>query len=174
MKKILFMLGCIVLGALVGLGCGGGSASNGPVTSTSTTSNSLVFTVSTPHRTYARGAAIPIPITFTVVNTGTQAANLTVGSCDDFVVLVSQGTQQVWLGPHDACVGIIRSVSIAAGATQTYNATWNQTDSQGNAIGAGTYILLGKFTPLTLNGAALNSAQAATFSSDPISINIAP
>ncbi len=51
---------------------------------------------------------------------------------------------------------------------------WNQTNSQGSAVAAGTYTLLANFTPLTLNGTNLSNAELATFVSNPISITISP
>ena len=175
MRKALFVLACLVFGALAGLGCGGGNSSNSsssPVTSAPRTSNSLVFTVSTPQGRYPLGVAVPV--TFTVVNTGTQAANMDIATCSDFVAQVNQGANLIWTGPSIGCVSITRSISIPAGATQTYNVTWNQTDYLGNARSSGTYTLLAKLTPSTLNGIILSSDQLANFTSNPISVTIAP
>lgn len=176
MKRALMGLVWSVLIALVvtGSGCGSGSNSSVPsglVTSAPKTFDSLVFTVSTPHGNNTRGAAIPI--TFTVTNTGSQAANLTFGTCDDFAVQVKQGGQTVWTSPGSICGAIIRAGSIPPGATQTYNVTWDQKDSAGNAVAPGTYTVLAQLTPYTLNGAVVSADQAATnFSANPISVSI--
>ena len=169
---MLLVLALSIFGALVGFGCGNGSTSNGPVTSTPTTSDSLVFTISVPHGNYARGTVVPV--TFTVFNTGAQAANFEVATCADFVVQINQGTQEVWTGPSGGCVAITHPLSIAAGATKTYNVTWNQVDSLGNALTTGTYTILAKLTPDTLNGISLTGAQISTFVSNPISVTISP
>jgi hypothetical protein len=176
LNRLLLVLALSALTALCGLGCGGGNSSagaNGPVTSTPTTSNGLVFTISTPQKTYTRGAAVPV--TFTIANTETQAANLTFAACTEFQVQVHQGMQQIWTGPDLGCGGITRSILIEAGATKTYTVTWDQKDSvSGSVVPPGTYTLTAKFTPAILNGTVLESPQLASFTSNPISITIAP
>lgn len=175
MKKVVLLLALCIIGAIGCLGCGGGNSTNnanGPVTSTPNASNSLVFTVSTPHGTYTRGAAIPL--TFTVTNTGTQAANFTVGACFDFAVQIKQGTQDIWTGPTGGCGGVIRNVSIGAGATQVYSVNWDQLDSAGTMVLPGAYTLVGKFTPSTLDGVLIGASLVPTFISNPISITITP
>ncbi len=156
-------------------GCGGGTSSissNGPVTSIPTTSNSLVFTLSSPHSAYTRGTAIPT--TFTVANTGTQPANLVVVSCDDFVLRVRQGFQQIWTGPHDICLDMSHSVTVPAGASLSYNAYWDQRDSSGMVVAPGAYALWSKLTPYSLNETVLNPAEVVGFNSASIPITITP
>ncbi|MCW3055879.1 MAG: hypothetical protein JWN14_5049 [Chthonomonadales bacterium] len=179
MKKLLLLMALSIFSALVSSGCGGGdSAPSGAVTSTPKTSSSLVFMVSTPHSHYARGVAIPI--TFTVTNTASQAADLEFGACSDFTVYVNQGTSQTWFGPIFGCGGITRSVSILPGATQTYTLPWDQTNVvdpalPGTQVAAGTYAIFAKFNPSFMNGVNLfDSGQAATFVSNPLTITIAP
>jgi hypothetical protein len=132
-----------------------------------------VFTTSTAHGTYARGAAIPI--TFTVTNTGTQAANFQIGSCVDYLIQVEQGAQMVWTPSVGGCGGIIRPVIIAPGSTNTYTVTWDQTDLQGNAAPAGTYTVLGKLTPYAFDGSDTTPVSiSAKFASNPLSISVSP
>ena len=180
MKYLLYVLVVSVLGALAGTGCGGGNdSSNGPVTSAPVTSGAFVFTVSTPHSRYAKGA--PIPVTLTVQNTETQAAVMEFGSCFDYTVQFDRGTSEIWAGPNLGCAGVVRTISIAAGATQTYTISWSATDplNDPGAYGGvlptpGVYTILAQFTPSTLNGVVLTQAQEATFAGNPITVTVTP
>ena len=178
MNRVLLYSGWSVFVALVLLsfGCGSGSTNSGPfgpVISTPKTYSSLVFTTSVPQGSYTRG--VVIPITFTVANIGTQPANLQIGTCNDFVIDISKGGQLVWSGPSGGCGGVIRSVVIAPGATMTYNVNWHQVDQQENAVPTGTYTVVARLTPSTLNGNDVRAPQGtANFTGNPISVSIAP
>jgi len=181
LKKLRCALVLGILGALLGAGCGNGTSTpSSPVISTPTTANSLVFSASIPHGRNARGTSIPV--TFTITNSGTQAANLTYGGCHEFVIQITQGTRQIWWGPgaSEACLTVPQPSSIAAGATQTYTVDWDQrdlpnnVDQTGTQVAPGPYIIVAKFIPVSLNGIPMDSGQLAKFATSPISVTITP
>ena len=153
MRKTTIVMLCMLALPLLALlsSCGGDNspaAPNGPVVSTPRQFDNLVFTLSVPKATYAKGEQVPL--TFTVKNVGTQTLAVGLGACDWFDTKVITGSRLLWQkSVGSGCGGHVQPLSIAPGETKTFNYSWLQIDQQGIQVPTGQYSIKSWFQPMS-------------------------
>lgn len=104
----------------------------------------MALSLTTGKATYAPGEAVGL--TFTVKNNNSTAVTVTFPTSqqDDFVV--TQNGQAVWTwSDGQAFTQAVVEMTVAAGQTLTFQATWNQTNSAGGAVAVGQYAVKAQF-----------------------------
>lgn len=96
-------------------------------------------------KTYARGQLVRF--TLTVRNTGKNAQKLTFNSGQSFDITATPSgrPEPAWRWSHDKMFTMaLRELTLKAGATQSWTATWEQTDNDGNPVPRGEYSIAGR------------------------------
>ncbi|MHB8928404.1 MAG: BsuPI-related putative proteinase inhibitor [Bacillota bacterium] len=110
----------------------------------------MALSLTTSKATYAPGEAVGL--TFTVKNNNSTAVTVTFPTSqqDDFVV--TQNGQAVWTwSDGQAFTQAVMEMTVAAGQTLTFQATWNQTNSAGGAVAVGQYAVKAQFKGMINN-----------------------
>ena len=165
--------GGMVLGTVAPLflsGCGGGGSASpqtsGPVSATGRYAH-LRFSATAPKRTYAVGE--PIPLTFTVQNTGTTEENILLyrGALNGAVSLPN-GLQVATLNQSAVYPGNIvplQSMAFPPGETKTFAQRWDQqtaADQGGTQAPLGKYRIRVYFDVDTLSGRTVPAGDLGT------------
>ncbi len=104
----------------------------------------MVLAVATDKTTYAPGEAVNL--TFTVKNNNTAPVTVVFPTTQQYDFVVTQNGQTVWQWSFgQAFTQVITQMTLAAGQTLTFQATWNQTDAAGQAVAVGQYAVKAQF-----------------------------
>jgi hypothetical protein len=133
-----------VAGALLvaAVGCGGGGEAPTPDIEDLPVEEFLVANVSTDKPSYEPGQ----PVTFTLVleNRASQSLTLDFATCQryDFFVLLRSDIAWQWSADETFCQ-TAGEETLDAGDKLTYSETWDQLDSAGQQVPAGSYLVRG-------------------------------
>lgn len=107
----------------------------------------LAATITADKKTYSRGQIVRFNLTLR--NTGKSVQKLTFSSGQSFDITATPAgrTEAAWRWSHDKMFTMaLRDVSLRAGETQSWTATWEQTDNNGNPLPRGEYSVVGSIT----------------------------
>jgi uncharacterized GH25 family protein len=109
----------------------------------------LTLQATTEKRQYALGEAVKMKLSLT--NAGRRPVTLHFRNGQTFDFIVKRGRQEVWRWSHDKLfTQALQDIAIAADATKSFEATWDQKDTKGAAVSAGRYSVIGVVTATPL------------------------
>lgn len=111
--------------------------------------SAITVTLTSDKTTYRSGETVRF--TITARNTSQQAVTLQFNSGQNFDITAKKHLKTdspiLWQWSHDKMFTMaLRQVKFAPGEKQTWTATWDQTDSEGNILPRGNYTIEAKLT----------------------------
>ena len=98
-----------------------------------------------------------VHITLTVSNNTSEAQTYEFNTSQRYDVVVQDGREEKWRWSNGQYfLEVLNSMTLEPGETVVYNVEWPQVTSEGQAVGAGLYVIIGTIT------SSNRSEQAAT------------
>jgi len=110
----------------------------GPKLESARMNDDVEFKVHVDHQAYKLGE--PIPLTFSMKNTGKLPKAITFMSGKRYDFVVTQAGREVWRwSARKMFTQHVSGMSLAPGEAMTFKETWPQTDSDGRKVSPGEY-----------------------------------